>query len=122
MPKPPPNTLCGVCRQNVNCKSSIVFCNFGCNSWYHRKCIELFVSASSLQQDNPCAKWACRSCLKGNNSLPSDQKAPTSWLLRETKLPLSGAVEQKIVYRPWQGKKEASEHVFLGFTSAEYYL
>ena len=41
--------------------------------------------------------------------LPS-RKAPTFWQLRETKLPLSGAVEQKHSTQTMVSKKKDSDH------------
>ena len=42
-----------------------------------------------------------------NYFLPSGRKAPTSWPLRETKLPLSGAIKQKNSILTSASKKES---------------
>ena len=56
--------------------------------------------------------------------LPSGRKAPTFWPLRETKLPLSGAVELKNSIQTMASKKESLRHMFvnLGFASADNYM
>ena len=45
--------------------------------------------------------------------LPTGRKAPTFWLLRETKLPLSGAIEKKNSILTMASKKESlRSHVY----------
>ena len=55
--------------------------------------------------------------------LASDRKAPTFWPLRETKLPLSGTVEQKNSIQTMASKKESlRSHVIVSRGEAETFL
>jgi hypothetical protein len=66
-PNAPPIYPCGICRKEVHDSDQAVFCESGCNFWYHRLCTGLTEAAYAMLRNEVYAEWVCDRCLSSGN-------------------------------------------------------
>ena len=66
-PNAPPIYPCGICRKEVHDSDQAVFCESGCNFWYHRLCTGLTEAAYAMLRSEVYAEWVCDRCLSSGN-------------------------------------------------------
>lgn len=62
-PNAPPIYPCGLCHKEVNDNDEALFCESGCNFFFHRTCSGLTEAAFQLISKEIFAEWCCDKCL-----------------------------------------------------------
>lgn len=65
-PHVPPMHPCGACRKEIG-DTEAIFCESGCNFWYHRQCTGLTDNAFQLLTKEYRAEWVCDPCFHKKN-------------------------------------------------------
>lgn len=58
---------CGVCHKEVHDNDQAVFCESGCNFWFHRICTGLTEAAFHMLTQEVAAEWVCDKCVQTKN-------------------------------------------------------
>lgn len=66
-PNAPPIYPCGTCHREVHESEQGIFCESGCNFWYHRACAGLSEHAFNLLTVEVYAEWVCDACTRNKN-------------------------------------------------------
>jgi len=54
---------CGVCTREVRDDDEAIYCESGCEQWYHRECTGMSKVAYDLLTAEDSAEWVCDSCV-----------------------------------------------------------
>ena len=54
---------CGICHEEVKDEDEGIFCESGCEKWYHRQCAGMSKLAYDLLTREDTAEWACDTCI-----------------------------------------------------------
>lgn len=54
---------CGICDEEVGDNDDGIFCESGCELWYHRTCTGMSPDAYKLLTTEVDAEWACDNCI-----------------------------------------------------------
>ncbi|KAL5258812.1 hypothetical protein ACHWQZ_G009317 [Mnemiopsis leidyi] len=54
---------CGICDEEVGDNDDGIFCESGCDLWYHRTCTGMTTDAYKLLTTEVDAEWACDNCI-----------------------------------------------------------
>ncbi|XP_055327666.1 protein pygopus-like [Paramacrobiotus metropolitanus] len=65
-PNAPPIYPCGRCHKEVHENDQTVFCESGCNFWFHRACTGLTEAANKYLAMEHYAEWICENCVHRN--------------------------------------------------------
>ncbi|ESO07801.1 hypothetical protein HELRODRAFT_98481 [Helobdella robusta] len=68
-PNAPPIYPCGNCHKEIHDNDQAIFCESGCNFWYHRTCAGLTEMAYTHLTKEVFAEWVCDKCL-ATRSIP----------------------------------------------------
>lgn len=66
-PSAPPIYACGLCHKEVNDNDEALFCESGCNFFFHRACTGLTEAAFQLMSKEIYAEWCCDKCFTSKN-------------------------------------------------------
>ncbi|XP_064608083.1 protein pygopus-like isoform X2 [Liolophura sinensis] len=66
-PNAPPINPCGTCHKEVHENDQAIFCESGCNFWFHRMCTGLTEMAYTMLTAEVYAEWVCDKCLLSKN-------------------------------------------------------
>lgn len=66
-PNAPPIYPCGACHKEVHENEQGIFCESGCNFWFHRACVGLSEHAFNLLNQEVYAEWVCDPCTRTKN-------------------------------------------------------
>ena len=61
---------CGTCGLEVGDEDEGIYCESGCEKWYHRQCVGMTSFAYDLLTAEDNAEWACDSCIAAE-SIPT---------------------------------------------------
>lgn len=63
------NYPCGGCGKEVLDDHEAIYCESGCEQWYHRDCTGMSRLAYDLLTAEDSAEWACDTCV-GSKAIP----------------------------------------------------
>lgn len=66
-PNAPPIYPCGMCHKEVNDNDEAVFCESGCNFFFHRTCVGLTEAAFQMLNKEVFAEWCCDKCVSSKH-------------------------------------------------------
>ena len=66
-PNAPPIYPCGICHHEVHDNDQAMFCESGCNFWFHRACTGLTEQAYQMLTAEVYAEWVCDRCLQSKS-------------------------------------------------------
>lgn len=61
---------CGGCGQDVQDHHEAIYCESGCERWYHRECTGMSRVAYNLLTGEDSAEWVCDKCIT-NKAVPT---------------------------------------------------
>lgn len=61
---------CGGCGQDVQDHHEAIYCESGCERWYHRECTGMSRVAYNLLTGEDSAEWVCDKCIT-NKTIPT---------------------------------------------------
>lgn len=67
---------CGGCGREVRDDDEAIFCESGCEQWYHRECTGMSELAYNLLTTEDSAEWVCDKCI-ANKYIPTVRMVPT---------------------------------------------
>eukprot|EP00117_Sycon_ciliatum_P032647 scpid87263/ scgid25271/ Pygopus homolog 1 len=68
---------CGICLKEVTDDDEAIYCEHGCEHWFHRMCTGLTQRAYDLLTAEHCAEWVCDACIS-QRSIPLEFTNPPS--------------------------------------------
>lgn len=66
---------CGGCGQAVEDHHEAIYCESGCERWYHRECTGMSKVAYRLLTAEDSAEWVCDKCI-ANKTIPIIKMVP----------------------------------------------
>lgn len=66
---------CGGCGQAVEDHHEAIYCESGCERWYHRECTGMSKVAYRLLTAEDSAEWVCDKCI-ANKTVPTIKMVP----------------------------------------------
>lgn len=64
-----------MCSSEVTDEDEAIFCESGCQQWYHRACTGMSKSAYDLLTSEDTAEWACDNCVSAK-AIPTVKMVP----------------------------------------------
>lgn len=68
---------CGGCGKDVQDHHEAIYCESGCERWYHRECTGMSKVAYDLLTGEDSAEWVCDTCIS-NKTIPNIKMASKS--------------------------------------------
>lgn len=68
---------CGGCGKDVQDHHEAIYCESGCERWYHRECTGMSQMAYNLLTGEDSAEWVCDKCIS-NKTIPTIKKTSKS--------------------------------------------
>lgn len=66
---------CGLCGEEVKDEDEGVYCESGCEKWFHRQCAGMSKLAYDLLTREDTAEWVCDDCVEAK-SIPMVRMVP----------------------------------------------